>query len=74
VADLVTTQASNRAEFIQECKDGKLDGVVVAYRTFGSFEITGQFDEELVSALPKSMLFLAHCGAPFSLSPLVVFW
>ncbi|KAH8697559.1 glyoxylate reductase [Talaromyces proteolyticus] len=65
IADLVTTHATNRREFIQECKDGKLDGVVVAYRTFGSFEITGQFDAELVSALPKSMLFLAHCGAGY---------
>lgn len=68
VADLITTQATNRTEFIQECKAGKLDGVVVAYRTFGSFAITGRIDEELVSVLPKSMLFLSHCGAIFFFS------
>jgi glyoxylate reductase len=62
VADLVTPQATNRAEFIQECKDGKFDGVVAAYRTFVSVSITGQIDEELVSVLPKSLEFLSHCG------------
>ncbi|EEA20339.1 glyoxylate reductase [Talaromyces marneffei ATCC 18224] len=65
IADLITTSATNRAEFIQECKDGKLDGVVAAYRTFASFSITGQIDEEIVSVLPKSLLFLAHCGAGY---------
>lgn len=54
--------ATNRAEFIQECRDGKLDGVVAAYRTFGSVEITGLIDEELVGVLPKSLKYLAHCG------------
>ncbi|EED24240.1 glyoxylate reductase [Talaromyces stipitatus ATCC 10500] len=65
IADLITTKATNRTEFIQECKDGKLDGVVAAYRTFGSVAITGLIDEELVSVLPKSLLFLAHCGAGY---------
>lgn len=62
LADVVKPKATNRAEFIQECRDGKLDGVIVAYRTFNSASITGNFDEELVSALPKSLKFLAHCG------------
>ncbi|PCH03949.1 D-isomer specific 2-hydroxyacid dehydrogenase, NAD-binding [Penicillium occitanis (nom. inval.)] len=65
IADLTTTSATNRTEFIQECKDGKLDGVVAAYRTFGSFAITGQIDEEIVAVLPKSLLFIAHCGAGY---------
>ncbi|KKA18965.1 Phosphoglycerate dehydrogenase [Rasamsonia emersonii CBS 393.64] len=65
LADLVTPTATNRAEFIQECRDGKLDGVVVAYRTFGSASITGNIDEEIVQALPKSLRFLAHCGAGY---------
>lgn len=62
MGELVTPQATNRDEFFQECRSGKLDGVVVAYRTFGSVSITGLVDEELVDALPKSMKFLAHCG------------
>lgn len=36
--------------------------MVAAYRTFGSFEITGLIDEEIVGVLPKSLRFLAHCG------------
>ncbi|KKK25114.1 glyoxylate reductase, partial [Aspergillus ochraceoroseus] len=65
IAELVTPTATNRAEFIEECKSGKLDGVVVAYRTFDSATITGLIDGELVNALPSSMLFLAHCGAGY---------
>lgn len=60
--ELITPQAKNREEFIKECKGGKLDGVVAAYRTFGSISITGFFDEELCNALPKSWKWLGHCG------------
>ncbi|KAE8375155.1 D-isomer specific 2-hydroxyacid dehydrogenase [Aspergillus bertholletiae] len=65
IAELVEPTATNRAEFIQECKDGKLDGVVAAYRTFDSVSITGLVDEELVNALPGSLKYLAHCGAGY---------
>ncbi|KAI9370830.1 D-isomer specific 2-hydroxyacid dehydrogenase [Aspergillus egyptiacus] len=65
IAELVKPQSTNRADFIAECKSGKLDGCVVAYRTFDSVSITGLVDEELVNALPKSLTFLAHCGAGY---------
>ncbi|RAQ42548.1 glyoxylate reductase [Aspergillus flavus] len=65
IAELVEPTATNRAEFIQECKDGKLDGVVAAYRTFDSVSITGLVDEEVVNALPSSLKYLAHCGAGY---------
>ncbi|KAL4892135.1 D-isomer specific 2-hydroxyacid dehydrogenase [Aspergillus ambiguus] len=65
LADLVTPTATNRADFIQECRAGKYDGVVAAYRTFDSVTITGLFDEELVNALPSSLLYLGHCGAGY---------
>jgi D-3-phosphoglycerate dehydrogenase len=65
VAELITSTAKNRAEFMQECKDGKYDGVVVAYRTFGSVEITGRFDAELVAVLPRSWRFLCNNGAGY---------
>ncbi|OGM49115.1 glyoxylate reductase [Aspergillus bombycis] len=65
IAELVKPTATNRAEFIQECKDGKLDGVVAAYRTFDSVSITGLVDEEVVNALPSSLKYLAHCGAGY---------
>jgi glyoxylate reductase len=62
VGELIKPQSTNRKDFIEECKSGKLDGVVVAYRTFGSISITGLIDEELVNALPKSWRYLAHNG------------
>ncbi|KAG5294924.1 glyoxylate reductase [Histoplasma ohiense] len=65
IAELVETKATNRAEFIQECLTGKLDGVLVAYRTFESSSVTGLVDEELVNVLPKSLRYLAHCGAGY---------
>ncbi|KAJ5679462.1 Phosphoglycerate dehydrogenase [Penicillium macrosclerotiorum] len=64
-SDLVTSTATNRAEFLQECRDGKLDGVVATYRTFHSASLTGLVDEELVNALPKSLRYIAHCGAGY---------
>lgn len=60
--ELIKPQSSNRADFIKECKDGKLDGVVAAFRTFNSVSITGRFDSELCENLPKSWKFLAHNG------------
>jgi glyoxylate reductase len=63
--DLVKPKSTNRADFIQECKSGALDGVVAAYRTFPSAKITGRFDVELCNALPRSWRFLAHCGAGY---------
>ncbi|QDS74527.1 hypothetical protein FKW77_007503 [Venturia effusa] len=65
VGELVTPTSRSRPEFIEECKNGKLDGVVVIYRTFGSVDITGNFDEELVSVLPESLKFICHNGAGY---------
>ncbi|KAF2761682.1 glyoxylate reductase [Pseudovirgaria hyperparasitica] len=64
-AELVTTKARSREEFIKECKEGRLDGVIVAYRTFDSFATTGLFDQELVDALPSSLKFICHNGAGY---------
>ncbi|QIX01840.1 hypothetical protein AMS68_007357 [Peltaster fructicola] len=65
LAELVTPESKNRADFIKECQAGKLDGVVAVYRTFDSIGITGRWDEELVNALPKSLVFCAHNGAGY---------
>lgn len=47
---------------MEECKSGKLDGIVAIYRTFASAQMTGLVDEELVQALPKSVKFICHNG------------
>ncbi|KAK5988953.1 Putative 2-hydroxyacid dehydrogenase UNK4.10 [Cladobotryum mycophilum] len=65
IAEVVTPKATNRDDFIAECKAGGLDGVSVAYRTFDSVDITGKIDGELLDALPKSLKFLCHNGAGY---------
>lgn len=65
LGELVAPTATNRQEFLKECRDGKLDGVVAAYRTFDSVAITGKIDEEVVNVLPNSLKYLAHCGAGY---------
>ncbi|KAK8240007.1 glyoxylate reductase [Phyllosticta capitalensis] len=65
IAELVAPKATNRAEFIAECKSGAFDGTVAAYRTFNSVAVTGMVDEELVSVLPASLKFIAHNGAGY---------
>ncbi|KAH8817041.1 D-isomer specific 2-hydroxyacid dehydrogenase [Xylogone sp. PMI_703] len=66
LAELVTPSARSRSEFIEECKSGKLDGVVVICdRAPSSFEVTGKYDEELIQALPKSVKFICHNGAGY---------
>ncbi|RMZ02765.1 hypothetical protein D0862_05918 [Hortaea werneckii] len=65
IADLTLPQSTNRADFIAECKSGRLDGVAACYRTFASASITGPWDEELIAALPRSLLWCSHNGAGY---------
>jgi hypothetical protein len=62
LADVLEPQARSRREFIEECKSGAFDGVLVAYRTFDSYDITGRIDEEVVAVLPQSLKFICHNG------------
>jgi glyoxylate reductase len=62
LAEVIEPKARSREEFIEECKSGAFDDVVIAFRTFMSVAITGLVDEELVSQLPKSLRFIAHNG------------
>ncbi|KAI7189275.1 glyoxylate reductase [Hortaea werneckii] len=65
IADLIQPQSTNRADFIAECKSGRLDGVAACYRTFASASITGPWDEELIATLPRSLKFCSHNGAGY---------
>ncbi|KAF2094657.1 hypothetical protein NA57DRAFT_45540 [Rhizodiscina lignyota] len=64
-AELMTPNARSREEFIEECKSGRFDGVVAAYRTFASFAITGQIDKDLVPHFPESLKFICNNGAGY---------
>jgi len=66
VAELITPSSTNRADFLQECASGSFDGIVAAYMTFPSVAITGLWDEELINALPKSLVFCCHNGAGYN--------
>ncbi|KAK6227658.1 glyoxylate reductase (D-isomer specific 2-hydroxyacid dehydrogenase) [Colletotrichum tabaci] len=65
VADIIRPKATNRAEFLDECRSGALDGVKAIYRTFASVKTTGRIDAELVAALPESVGFICHNGAGY---------
>ncbi|CAK7565857.1 MAG: hypothetical protein SEPTF4163_003787 [Sporothrix epigloea] len=64
IADIVVPKATNRADFIDECRSGTLDGVTVAYRTF-CLDVTGPIDKELLAVLPSSLRFICHTGAGY---------
>ncbi|KAK0386172.1 hypothetical protein NLU13_6009 [Sarocladium strictum] len=65
IAEVIRPASTNRQSFIEECRSGALDGVILAYRTFDSVDLTGRFDQELVQALPKSLRFVCHNGAGY---------
>ena len=65
LGELIEPQSKCRKDFIEECKNGKMDGVLVTFRTFNSIQITGLFDEELVQLLPESLKYICHNGQSF---------
>ncbi|PNS19849.1 hypothetical protein CAC42_7816 [Sphaceloma murrayae] len=65
IADLIEPKASNRKDFIDECRSGAFDGCIAAFRTFASFGFTGPIDQEILDVLPSSLKFLAHNGAGY---------
>ncbi|KAL2213930.1 hypothetical protein CC79DRAFT_1375375 [Sarocladium strictum] len=65
-ANLVTPKATNRQQFLEELRNGVHNNVeVICDRAPHSFAVTGKFDEELISALPPSVRFIAHNGAGY---------
>ncbi|KAK5114931.1 hypothetical protein LTR62_002090 [Meristemomyces frigidus] len=65
IADLTTPTSTNRQDFIQECKSGKLNNTIAAYKTFSSASITGPWDVELIAALPNTLNFCISNGAGY---------
>ncbi|KAM0432236.1 hypothetical protein ACHAPT_004774 [Fusarium lateritium] len=65
LAQIVDPEVKTRPEFIEKCRQGGFDGVVVVHRMYHSVAITGLIDEELVQALPESVRFICHTGAGY---------
>ncbi|KAH6695334.1 D-isomer specific 2-hydroxyacid dehydrogenase [Plectosphaerella plurivora] len=59
------SKEKSRAEFIRNLDTGLYDDVFVISRTFDSVTMTGPFDAEMISHLPKSVKFICHNGAGF---------
>lgn len=57
--------SGTRAEFLQKCKNGEYDDVLVIYRSNVSTKFTGRFDDELIAVLPKSVKYIVHNGAGY---------
>jgi glyoxylate reductase len=56
----------DRETFLKKCKDGEFDGVYALYRSNDSNPITGDFNAELLDALPKSLKYVCHNGAGYN--------
>ncbi|RSL61720.1 hypothetical protein CEP54_006087 [Fusarium duplospermum] len=65
LADIFGPGVETRAEFLEKCRQGGFDGVVVLHRMYHSVTVTGLIDEELIQALPKSVKFICHTGAGY---------
>ncbi|KLT45663.1 2-hydroxyacid dehydrogenase, partial [Cutaneotrichosporon oleaginosum] len=66
-ATLIPLKSSDRSSFINDLR-GEYDGITGIYRHFkgtGSINVTGRFDEELVSALPPTLRFITSNGAGY---------
>jgi glyoxylate reductase len=56
----------SREDFVSKCKSGEYDNLFALYRSNDSNPITGDFNEELIDALPKSLKFICHNGAGYN--------
>jgi len=56
----------NREDFLAKCKSGEFDGIYALYRSNDSNPITGDFNAELLDALPKSLKYVCHNGAGYN--------
>ncbi|TXT06066.1 hypothetical protein VHUM_03539 [Vanrija humicola] len=66
-AELIPLTSQDRSAFIHDL-GAAYSSVSAIYRHFkgtGSINVTGRFDEELVSKLPSSLRFIAHNGAGY---------
>lgn len=56
---------ASREDFLSKCRSGAFDGIYALYRSNDSNKLTGNFNAELLDALPKSLKFICHNGAGY---------
>lgn len=59
-------EGGSREDFISKCKSGEFKDLFALYRSNDSNPITGDFNEELVNALPDSLKYICHNGAGYN--------
>lgn len=64
-AKLYEYPSGTRSEFLSKCKSGAFEGIHALYRSNDSNKYTGNFDDELLDALPKSLKYICHNGAGY---------
>ncbi|KAF9736416.1 hypothetical protein PMIN06_008448 [Paraphaeosphaeria minitans] len=57
--------SGTRNEFLSRCRSGAFEGIHALYRSNDSNKCTGNFDAELLDALPKTLKFICHNGAGY---------
>jgi glyoxylate reductase len=65
IARLLEYPSGSREDFLSRCKKGDYNSVIGIYRSNDSTKVTGPFDADLVSQLPKSVKYIAHNGAGY---------
>jgi lactate dehydrogenase-like 2-hydroxyacid dehydrogenase len=55
----------SRDDFLSKCRNGEYKDLFAMYRSNDSNKITGNFDAELIEALPESLKFICHNGAGY---------
>jgi len=55
----------SREDFLSKCKNGGFKDIFALYRSNDSNKITGNFNEELLDALPKTLKYICHNGAGY---------
>lgn len=55
----------SRDDFLSKCRNGEYKDLYAMYRSNDSNKITGNFDAELIEALPSSLKYICHNGAGY---------
>ncbi|KAF2469410.1 uncharacterized protein BDR25DRAFT_343770 [Lindgomyces ingoldianus] len=65
IAKLYEYPDGSRQDFLSRCRNGDFKDVFALYRSNDSNKITGNFNDELLDALPLTLKYICHNGAGY---------
>ncbi|KAF2184150.1 D-isomer-specific 2-hydroxyacid dehydrogenase-like protein [Zopfia rhizophila CBS 207.26] len=65
IAKLYEYGDGSREDFLSKCRNGEFKDLFALYRSNESNKITGNFNEELLDALPLTLKYICHNGAGY---------